>query len=244
MSYESDVLRDWYLLFHYGTPEEILDGVGFDPSGLPEGCLEFPVATVRAAHPARPLGRALDIGCAVGRSSFEISQYAEEVIGIDFSHSFVDVAAEVGRGENPSYRRYREMHLLDMLEARLPAGSHPDRIQFEQGDAMNLRTDLGEFDLVHAANLLCRLPEPIRFLDRLPSLVKLGGKFVISTPATWLPEYTPVENQPAGLTLEYLKEHLKGDFQLEEVSEVPFLIREHQRKLQLSTAQTSLWTRV
>ncbi|MDF1851042.1 MAG: methyltransferase domain-containing protein [Verrucomicrobiales bacterium] len=243
MSYESDTLRDWYLLFHYGSPEEILDGVGFDPSTLPEGCLDFPIATVKAARLDGPIARALDLGCAVGRSSFELSPFAEEVIGIDFSHSFVDVAAKIGKGELPAYRRYREMHLSDSLEARLPEGAVPSRVRFEQGDAMSLRKDLGDFDLVHAANLLCRLPEPLKFLHRLPSLVRPGGKFVISTPATWLPEYTPVENQPSGLTLDFLKEHLAGSFHLEEVNEVPFLIREHQRKLQLSTAQTSLWIR-
>lgn len=244
MSYESDILRDWYLLFHYGSPEEILDGVGFDTGGLPEGCLEFPVATVRAARLDVPVGRALDLGCAVGRSSFELSRIAEEVIGIDFSHRFIEVAGEVGRGENPRYRRYREMHLSDTLEARLPEGSQPGRVRFEQGDAMDLRSDLGTFDLVHAANLLCRLPEPKRFLDRLPGLVEPGGKFLISTPATWLPEYTPIENQPTGPTLDYLRGHLAGSFRMEEVTEIPFLIREHQRKLQLSTAQTSLWTRL
>lgn len=243
MSYESDTLRDWYLLFHFGTAEEILDGVAFGIDDLPEGCLEFPVATVKAAKCEGGVPRALDLGCAVGRSSFELSRFCEEVVGIDFSRAFVDAAADVGRGKEPTYRRYREMHLADTLTARLPGGAHPERVRFEQGDAMSLRADLGEFDLVHAANLLCRLPEPKRFLDRLPALVRPGGKCVISTPATWLPEYTPVENQPSGLTLDYLRESLGGDFTLEEVSEIPFLIREHQRKLQLSTAQTSVWSR-
>ncbi|MEM7601679.1 MAG: methyltransferase type 12, partial [Verrucomicrobiota bacterium] len=85
MSYESDILRDWYLLFHFGTSEEILEGVAFDLSSLPERCLEFPVTTVEAAGITETVGRALDLGCAVGRSSFELSKLAEEVIGIDFS---------------------------------------------------------------------------------------------------------------------------------------------------------------
>jgi 2-polyprenyl-3-methyl-5-hydroxy-6-metoxy-1,4-benzoquinol methylase len=33
--------------------------------------------------------RALDIGCAVGRSSFELARNFKEVVGIDFSHRFV-----------------------------------------------------------------------------------------------------------------------------------------------------------
>ena len=243
MSYESDILRDWYLLFHFGSADEILDGVGFDPSGLPAGCLDFPVATVEAAGIENPIGRALDIGCAVGRSSFELTKLASEVIGIDYSQSFVDVAEEIRQGKEISYRRYSEMHLSEALRVTLPDGVKLDQVSFEQGDAMNLRENLGRFDLVHAANLLCRLTEPQKFLDRLPDLVVEGGTFVIATPATWMEEYTPRENLPPGLTLDYLKEHLSDAFEFQRVSEVPFLIREHRRKLQLSTSQTSVWTR-
>lgn len=243
MSYESSVLRDWYLLFHYGTPEEILAGVGFDTSGLPPRCLEFPVTTVEAARCDGAVARALDLGCAVGRSAFELSKISDETIAIDFSQSFVDAAEKLRSGETLHYRRYDEMHLSEMLLATAPLDARPECLVFEQGDAMNLRDDLGAFDLVHAANLLCRLPEPLRFLDRLPDLVKPGGKLVMATPATWLEEYTPKENQPEGLTLDFLKHHLGDNFDFVEANELPFLIREQKRKLQLSTSQTSLWVR-
>tara|TARA_R110002096_G_scaffold84777_34_gene195604 strand:+ start:142 stop:876 length:735 start_codon:yes stop_codon:yes gene_type:complete len=243
MSYESNILRDWYLLFHYGSPEEILDGVGFDGSGLPDRCLEFPLTTVESAGDLSSVTRALDLGCAVGRSAFELSRSVDEVIGIDYSASFVEVAESIRKGEATSYLRYREMHLSEALAAVMPAGAVPERVSFEQGDAMDLREDLGSFDLVHAANLLCRLTEPVRFLDRLPSLVNSGGKLVMATPATWLDEYTPRANQPEGMTLDFLKGHLDSSFDLCGQSELPFLIREHQRKLQLSTAQTSVWIR-
>ena len=198
MSYESDILRDWYLLFHYCSPEEILAGVVFDPAGLPARCLEFPVTTVEAAEVSGTIDRALDLGCAVGRSSLELSRVADEVIGIDFSASFIDVADQVMKGDPVTYSRYGEMHQPESLTVRLPEGVQPDRVSFEVGDAMSLREDLGRFDFVHAANLLCRLPEPQRFLDRLPDLVRPGGKLVMATPATWLPEYTPVETSRQG----------------------------------------------
>ncbi|MEM9283829.1 MAG: methyltransferase domain-containing protein [Verrucomicrobiota bacterium] len=244
MSYESDILRDWYLLFHFGSHSEILEGVGFDSSSLPPGSLDFPKATVAAAGSLSGVGRALDIGCAVGRSSFELSREVDEVIGIDFSASFVGVGEEIRTGSEPGYRRFSEMHRWDLLHATLPSGSRAGCVSFEQGDAMSLREDLGQFDLVHAANLLCRLPEPTKFLDRLPSLVVPGGKLVLATPATWLSEYTPKERQPIGPTLDFLTEHLGDAFAMESVVELPFLIREHQRKLQLSTAQTSVWNRL
>ena len=68
------------------------------------------------------------------------------------------------------------------------------RIHFEQGDAQSVRADIGQFDVVIACNLICRLPEPMRLLKRLPDLVKPGGQLFITTPFTWLDEYTPSAN--------------------------------------------------
>lgn len=243
MSYESETLKDWYLLFHYASREEILEGVAIDTESINESAFRFPLETVAMFRCRSGGSRALDIGCAVGRSSFELSRIAKEVIGIDFSQSFVDAAENLRSGQSLAYRRFSEQHLWDVLSAQAPANSKPTRIRFEQGDAMALGENLGTFDLIHAANLLCRLPEPLRFLERLPSLVRSGGELVLATPATWLEQYTPRENQPESLTLEYLEKHLGGDFVLQEMREIPFVIREHQRKLQLSTSQTSLWTR-
>jgi putative 4-mercaptohistidine N1-methyltranferase len=244
MDYESDILRHWYLLFHYGDAGEILDGAGFGVDDLPAGCLDFPVATVGyAGLEKNGVERALDLGCAVGRSAFEMSRSAAEVVAIDYSAAFVSAAEALRTDGEIAYLRYRERHLAEPMRARRPAGARPERIRFEQGDAMDLRADLGEFDLVHAANLLCRLPDPERFLRRLPSLVKPGGSLVLATPATWMDDYTPRDQQPEGETLDYLRARLSSDFELVRRDELPFLMREHQRKFQLSTSQTSLWRR-
>ena len=65
------------------------------------------------------------------------------------------------------------------------------RLSFYQGDACNLPSDLGQFGCVLAANLVCRLPNPYQFLDRLPSLVAPGGVLVITSPYSWLEKFTP-----------------------------------------------------
>jgi len=64
-------------------------------------------------------------------------------------------------------------------------------VKFIQGDACALPADLGQFGMVLAANLLCRLPKPRLFLDRLASLVVPGGYVVMPSPYTWLEEFTP-----------------------------------------------------
>ena len=65
------------------------------------------------------------------------------------------------------------------------------KADFRVGDACNLPLDLGQFGCVLAANLICRLHTPQAFFDRLRSLVAPGGILVITSPYTFLPEYTP-----------------------------------------------------
>jgi 2-polyprenyl-3-methyl-5-hydroxy-6-metoxy-1,4-benzoquinol methylase len=62
---------------------------------------------------------------------------------------------------------------------------------FMQGDACNLSPDLGQFGCVLGANMVCRLPDPMVFLNRLRSLVVPGGIVVLVSPYTWLEQYTP-----------------------------------------------------
>lgn len=64
------------------------------------------------------------------------------------------------------------------------------RCSFEQGDACDLRHDLGSFGCVLAANLICRLHSPFDFLRRLIDLVAPGGVLVITSPYTWLEDFT------------------------------------------------------
>ena len=239
--YESDKILAEYLLFHFGAEDEILTADRPWPAGMREA-LDFPIRT--AAHfPPGDAERGLDLGCAVGRSAFEMSRRCEEVIGIDFSHAFIHAAEALRNGETLTYHRREEAALATPLEARLPAGVDPSRLMFQQGDAMALPDDLGQFDRVHAANLLCRLPEPNRLLARLPSLVKPGGELVLATPCTWLEEFTPPENWPVGGTLNWLQATLAPAFSLVRLTDEPFLIRETARKFQWTTSLVTVWRR-
>jgi putative 4-mercaptohistidine N1-methyltranferase len=248
--YETPESLAEYLLFHYGSPEEILPW----PDG-PVSALGFPVRVVHETFrprdlPAHP--RALDLGCAVGRSTFELTRFCQEVIGIDYSRSFVGAAETIARTGELAYLSPTEGVLPKRLTARLPDGTRPGLVSFEQGDALQLRSDLGTFDALLAANLLCRLTQPRILLDRLPDLVTPGGQLVIATPCTWLEDFTPRENWLGGFlsssgdpvaTLDSLIRALSPSFELLETLDQSFLIREHARKFQWSVALTSLWRR-
>lgn len=234
--YESPRLLDEYLLFHYGDPAEVLPW-----ECGPHDALGFPMRSVTALLDTTPRDRALDLGCAVGRSAFELSRFCREVVAVDYSHRFIAAAETLRTAGSLLYSCCEEGARSRQLTARPPDGCHPERIAFEQGDAMNLRPGLGEFDLVHAANLLCRLPDPARLLRRLPSLVRPGGTLIITTPCTWLEEFTAPAHWPPGTTLDWLRESLAPHFSLEKQADLPFLIREHARKFQWSVALGTLW---
>jgi putative 4-mercaptohistidine N1-methyltranferase len=236
--YETRRLLDEYLLFHYGNAQEVLpwaDG--------PLSALGFAVRTVTelADFTRRPQS-ALDLGCAVGRSSFELAKRVPSVLGMDYSHRFIEAAGQLITEDLP-YQRVDEGAAMTALVARVPTDCPRDRVRFEQGDAMHLRADLGSYDLVHAANLLCRLTDPALLIARLPELVNKGGQLLLTTPCTWLEEFTPRGNWPTGSTLDWLKEELSANFDLAEQKDLPFLIREHARKYQWSVALGTRWVR-
>jgi putative 4-mercaptohistidine N1-methyltranferase len=239
--YETRRLLDEYLLFHYGTEEQVLPWA-FGP----REALNFAVRSVSDLLDVSKVpadAAALDLGCAVGRSCYELARIAERVVGIDYSHAFIDHAKRVLAGEATCCSRLEEASLESVVEVRRPFDPGPGRVFFQQGDAMNLPTVLGEFDIVHAANLLCRLTHPQRLLQRLPDLVKPGGQLLLTTPCTWLAEFTPPENWPAGSTREWLRAALLPHFDLAHEIDLPFLIREHARKYQWSVAYGTRWVR-
>lgn len=247
--YETDKLLAEYLLFHYGAPDEVLP----HPGG-PREALGYPARCVsECLDPARlPVSaRALDLGCAVGRSTFELARHCGEVIGVDFSQRFIAAAETLGVDGGLDFLRADEGALTTPCRASVPAEIKRGRVAFEVGDAMNLRADLGVFDVVLMANLIDRLSEPRRCLDRLAGLVKPGGQLIITSPYTWLEEFTPRANWLGGFsrdghavpTRDGLEAALAGDFALVATRDLPFLIREHARKFQWSVAEATIWQR-
>jgi putative 4-mercaptohistidine N1-methyltranferase len=235
--YESKRYLDEYLLFHYGSDDEVMPW-----EFGPREALGFGLRTVARFSPGER-ARALDLGCAVGRSTFELTKTNREVLGIDYSAAFIAAARRLAAGETIAYDRREEGHQSVRLEARLPPDVHPRRARFEVGDATDLRPDLGTFDRVHAANLLCRLPDPQKLLGRLPALVVPGGELVIATPCSWLAEFTPPDRWPPGSTLTWLEHELAGTFEIVRRADEPLLIRETARKFQWTVSLVSVWKR-
>jgi putative 4-mercaptohistidine N1-methyltranferase len=247
--YDTDRALSEYLLFHYGTPEQLL------PPGFSlQAVLNFHSRCVSECLDAQrlpPGARGLDIGCAVGRASFELSRHCSSVVGVDFSERFIGIADHLRKNGSFLFGCVEEGELTHPCQAVVPENIDRGRAQFERSDAMALRADLGVFDVVLMANLIDRLSDPRRCLALLPGLVKPGGQLIITSPCTWLTDYTPRENWLGGFerygkplrTFDALKEILSPHFQFSQSKDLPFLIREHARKFQLSVAMAGMWIR-
>lgn len=246
-AYETDAMVSQYAEFHYG---ETTLGVPNFPQAMAQLAIDF-----HRRHGNGSTGRALDLGCATGRASFELAKTFDKVIGIDFSARFIQVGirlAETGairymvpeEGELVSYRE-RRLDSLGLLETA-------QRVEFWQGDACNLKDIFGGFDLILAANLIDRLYAPRRFLDTVSDRLNSGGLLVLASPYTWLEEYTKRSEWIGGFkrdgeshtTLDGLKEILGRNFVLVEAPlSVPFVIRETRRKHQHTLSEVTVWKR-
>lgn len=246
-AYETDAMVSQYAEFHYG---ETTLGVPNFPQAMAQLAIDF-----HRRHGNGGKARALDLGCATGRASFELAKTFDKVIGIDFSARFIQVGirlAETGairytvpeEGELVSYHE-RRLDSLGLLETA-------QRVEFWQGDACNLKDIFGGFDLILAANLIDRLYAPRRFLDTVSDRLNSGGLLVLASPYTWLEEYTKRSEWIGGFkrdgeshtTLDGLKEILGRNFVLVEATlSVPFVIRETRRKHQHTLSEVTVWKR-
>ncbi len=179
--YETDSMISQYLEFQYG-PEYF--GVANYAQRLVGLALEH----------CASYDRALDIGCATGRASFELARHFRQVIGMDYSARFIDVALQLTSGEDFRYVTQEEGDLVEYRQVRLKdvglGAEQAQRIQFVQGDACNLKPQPEGFDLVLASNLIDRLRQPQRFLHDITRMIRSGGVLMLSSPYTWLEEFT------------------------------------------------------
>ncbi len=243
--YENDTTLAQYCEFHFG---EQWHGESNFPKELALACID--------AMNGRAMGRALDIGCACGRSTFELARQFEHVDGIDFSASFIHTCVEMAEQKLVRYARPEEGELVSYHErtlAYLGLDQTVEKVAFHQGDACDLKPQFSGYDLVLAANLIDRLYKPSSFLTTIHERINDGGLLVIASPYTWLEEYTPKEEWVGGFqqngedytTLDGLRDMLAPHFRiLGKPRSLPFVIRETRNKFQHSLSELTVWQKV
>jgi 5-histidylcysteine sulfoxide synthase/putative 4-mercaptohistidine N1-methyltranferase len=242
--YESDALISMYCEGHYGP--------GYF------GVENFPVSCARLClekMAGKPKKRALDLGCAVGRSAFELAREFEFVTGLDFSARFIRIAFQLQEKGVIHYELPEEGDIVSFHERRLSdfgLEAVKGRVEFFQADAVNLKLRFTGYDLVLAANLIDRLYDPKKFLTTIHERLNPGGLLVLTSPYTWLEDFTRKKDWVGGFrkdgepytTLEGLGDLLGPHFRrIGDPVDIPFVLRETRRKFQHTVAQATVWER-
>jgi 5-histidylcysteine sulfoxide synthase/putative 4-mercaptohistidine N1-methyltranferase len=242
--YETDEQISQYCEFHYGEESFCVKN--------------FPKTSVEVLKPYLKnikKDKALDLGCSVGRSSFELAKIFDEVLGIDFSANFISVGIKLKKYDSLTFKVATEGELYEEKTICLDdfgLEETKEKVTFMQGDACNLKDIYTAYDLIFCSNLIDRLYYPQKFLDDVPNRVNKDGLLVLLSPYTWLEAYTPKQNWLGGYvrdnkevkTLDTLKENLSDRFELLDTIDVPFVIKETARKHQYTISQMSIWKKI
>ena len=251
-NYEEKVVTDYYTTdsiiaqyCHFGWGDNRLEVENY-----PAKCASIALEVMKD----KPRKKALDIGCAIGRSSFELARGFDEVIGVDFSARFIQEAEVLKQNGVLRYTMPIEGEIESFYEVNLKnydLENERDKVSFWQADACNLKPIYKDFDLIFGGNLIDRLYDPKKFLDAMAERINKSGVLILTSPYTWQEESTPKEKWIGGYkrdgenvtTLQGLEEILGDDFKLLETRDVPFVIQETARKHQYTVAQMSIWER-
>jgi len=240
--YETDKTLAEYAEFHYGSAY-------FDVPNFPKTMAEIAIA----AMGDRPAHKALDLGCAAGRSTFELARHFDRVTGIDFSARLIGLGVQLIQQNTLRYTLTDEGDLVSYKErslANLDLDHVKEKVEFLQGDACNLKAIFSGYDLILAANLIDRLYDPMKMLTTVRKRLKTGGLLMIASPYTWSAEHTDKKRWIGGYkkdgdnftTLDGLVDILKPHFKLiQEPLTVPFVIRETKRKFQHTLSEVTIW---
>lgn len=237
--YETPRYLHEYLLLHYGRPSDLCPF-----SFVPRDLLCFHERLRREyLLPVRPRRQSLglDLGCAVGRFTFELGRVVSQVLGLDNARSFIKTAQRMAKRHSLSVLVQESGADFSSRRLVLPDTLRRSHVEFQVGDALDLAL-LPEqgFQVVSAINLIDRLPRPRHLLGQLGRLVAPGGQLLIASPFTWLEEFTPPEEWVASKDVPRL---LRSDFRMARHGDLPFVIREHRRKYQLVVAEVFTFVR-
>ncbi len=164
--------------------------------GAARRCL---AALLRLVQPWQPhgAGRVLDLGCAGGRTSFDLAAATGGlVLGVDSNLALLRLARGVARTGAVRYPRRRIGAVYDdrRFAADLPGR---EKVDFWACDVAALPF-AGPCDLVLALNLLDCVADPPQLLAAMATLLQPGGALLLATPFDWSLRATAFEGWIGG----------------------------------------------
>lgn len=247
--YETDPDVVPFCELHYGRPKGVIP-VGEDyPRQLAEEVLKH----VQAAGGAT--GRALELGCAVGRTTFELAKVFDHVTGLDFTARKIRIGVEMVDKGYTQWQIASEGDIVDFEQAALKDLGFGDavrgKVEFLQADPANVKSLFKGYDLIVINGVLEESYNPAAFLETVHERLNDGGLLAIACSNHWTEARTKRENWLGGFkdktgencsTLQGLKRILGGRFDLLEASmALPRSLRSDARVYDFRLMQGSIW---
>lgn len=150
--------------------------------------------------PLRPSsGMALDVGCAVGRLSFELAKTHRRVIGVDTSYQFILEARQILSRRRLDFDMIIEGTLTEPCGCALAEELDLGGVDFIVADALALPFRSRKFATVAAINILEKVPDPLLHLKEINRMLSVeDATFLFSDPFSWDPAVSPPETWLSG----------------------------------------------
>lgn len=175
--------------------------------------------------------KALDLGCCVGRTSFELAKIYDEVLGIDFSANYINIGVKLKLYDFVNYKIKKQDKTFEERAISLKdfdLEKVKDKVSFMQGDACNLKEIYKDFDLIFYSSLIDKLYYPKKFLEDVSRRINKNGFFVFLSSHNWFNKHINENN-------------LFLEFELLDKIEVSSFIKMKNKNYENKTLLMSVW---
>lgn len=130
-------------------------------------------------------GPIIDIGCSVGRSSFELAESFEDlVLGVDLNFGMLQLAQNILLKNRVVYEKRRVGLVYEKKDFSV-IFDNAEKVDFWACDATALPFQNTIFSMALSLNVLDCVSSPYEHLLSITQRLKQGGKVIITTPYDW-----------------------------------------------------------
>jgi len=194
----------------------------------------------------------LDLGCSVGRCSFELTKYFEQVDGVDFSAGVIQHGVQLQSNNRVKYVIEQEGEIVDFKEVELTSlglNESSGSATFFQGDASNLKDIFKDYDVIVAQHVLENTYHPALFLKTVHQRLKTNGLLIIVSNYQFNEESTEKSEWLTGIKvngenvcgIDGLSLLLSEKFKLIGQQDLTRVLKENQRNFNVSHCQLTIW---
>lgn len=194
-------------------------------------------------------GLAIDMGCSVGRMTFEMACKFDFAIGMDFSEGFIKKARDFTNNGCLRFQTIKEGYIMEDNLVNFSGKWDKEKVEFIVGDVHAAPFPANSFSCVTSLNIIDKIPSPLIHLKEINRLAKKSGaQLLFSDPFSWSDENADKKDWLGGKHdgrfnndgFNNILEILKGrynisdpPFSIEEKGHIWWKIKKHQNLFEL-----------